>query len=50
MFDYLNTVVDTIGHSFLTADLDVRHSTTAMLAIPHAQLQLDHVQLPSKLW
>ena len=31
-FDYLNTVVDTIGHSFLTADLDVRHSATAMLA------------------
>ena len=27
-----NTVVDTIGHSFLTADLDVRHSATAMLA------------------
>ena len=50
MFDYLNRIVDTIGQSFITAELDVRHSPTAMLAARMHKYDDndDYLQLPHK--
>ena len=52
MFGYLNRLVDTIGQRFITAELDVRHSPTAMLATRMDKYDHDdddYLQLPSKI-